>query len=151
MFNILNPLELADWNRPTIGVGRRENDPVGTGLQRPGSPLQPLRDRPLITGRGGGQWGNCGSESFYAPPPVRQGKTVRAPPFKGWKLCGPPPFGMAKTGNYWVRTSPKRVVPPPPFSMTKLFLTPFSYAVKLHLPPPPSHLPFCSPSPTPRN
>ena len=32
MFNILNPLESADRNRPTIAVGRREIRPVGTGL-----------------------------------------------------------------------------------------------------------------------
>ena len=33
MFNILNPLESADGNRPTIGVGLREIGPVGTGLK----------------------------------------------------------------------------------------------------------------------
>ena len=32
MFNILNPLESVDGSRPTIGVGRREIAPVGTGL-----------------------------------------------------------------------------------------------------------------------
>ena len=33
MFNILNPLVLADENRPTIGVGRREIGPVGTSIK----------------------------------------------------------------------------------------------------------------------
>ena len=32
MFNILNPLESADGNRPTIAVGRREISPVVMGL-----------------------------------------------------------------------------------------------------------------------
>ena len=32
MFNILKPLELADRNRPTIAVGRRQIGLVGTGL-----------------------------------------------------------------------------------------------------------------------
>ena len=32
MLNILKPLELADGNRPTFAVGRREIGPVGTGL-----------------------------------------------------------------------------------------------------------------------
>ena len=32
MFDILNPLESADPNRPTIAVSRWEIDPVGTGL-----------------------------------------------------------------------------------------------------------------------
>ena len=33
MFNILKPLESADWSRPTIRVGRREIGPVGTALK----------------------------------------------------------------------------------------------------------------------
>ena len=33
MFNILNPLVLADENRPTIGVGRREICPVGMSIK----------------------------------------------------------------------------------------------------------------------
>ena len=33
MFNILNSLESADRNRPTIAVGRLEISPVGTGLK----------------------------------------------------------------------------------------------------------------------
>ena len=33
MFNGLNPLDLANGNRPTIAVGRREISPVGTGLK----------------------------------------------------------------------------------------------------------------------
>ena len=33
MFNILNPLESADGNRPTIAVSQREISPVGTGLK----------------------------------------------------------------------------------------------------------------------
>ena len=32
IFNILNPLESDDGNRPSFGVGRREIGPVGTNL-----------------------------------------------------------------------------------------------------------------------
>ena len=63
------------------------------------------------------------------PPPSRQGKTLCAPPppFKEWKLFEPP-FNMAKTSSYHVKTTPKPFVPPPPPSAW----------LKIHMLPPPS-------------
>ena len=40
MFNILNPLELADGNRPTIAVGRQKIGQVGTDLKSSRSVIQ---------------------------------------------------------------------------------------------------------------
>ena len=48
---------------------------------------------------------------LFAPPPSRQGKTFRAPPLKEWKLFVPP-YNMAKTLSYHVKTTPKLFVPP---------------------------------------
>ena len=55
-----------------------------------------------------------------------------------------PPFNMAKTPSYCIKTTPKLVVPPPPPSVwLKPFPHPLFVGVKLHMSPPP--LPFCSP------
>ena len=51
-----------------------------------------------------------GSETFYAPPPQDRVKLV-APPFKDWKFFVPP-YNMAKTSSYYVKTTPKLFVPP---------------------------------------
>ena len=40
MFDILNPLELADRNRPTIAVGRQQIGQVGLGLYTYGIAIQ---------------------------------------------------------------------------------------------------------------
>ena len=51
-------------------------------------------------GEGGAtKWENRGSETFCAPP------------FKDWKLLAPP-YNMAKTSSYRVKTTPKLFVPP---------------------------------------
>ena len=94
-----------------------------------------LWDWSLITGRGGGatKW------DFFAPhPPQDRGKTVCALTFKEWELFAhPPPFNMAKTPSYHVKTTPKLFVPP--FSIAKTSSAPSLFVgVKL---------PFCSPPP----
>ena len=49
-----------------------------------------VRDWSFIMGRGATKRENRGSETFCAPPPPsRQGKTFRIPPFKEWKLFAP--------------------------------------------------------------
>ena len=58
---------------------KKHSLPRGAGLL--------FRDWSLITGRGGLQNGKiAGPKLFAPPPPSRQGKTFRAPPFKEWKL-----------------------------------------------------------------
>ena len=76
-------------------------------------------------GEGGGyKMGKSRVRNFLRPPPPpsRQGKTFCAPPFKDWKLFAPP-YNMAKTSSYYVKTTPKLFVPPP-FSMAKTFSAP---------------------------
>ena len=95
-----------------------------------------LRDWSLITGRGGLKNGKIAGPKLFAPPPSRQGKTFRAPPFKEWKLYAPPPpYNMAKTSSYRVKSTPKLFVPPPS-EWLKLFLPPLFVGVTLHVPPP---------------
>ena len=84
-----------------------------------------LRDWSLITGRGGGggatKWENRGSETFCAAPQDRV-KLFAAPLLKignFWR----PPYNMAKTSSYHVKTTPKLFVPPP-FSMANTFSPP---------------------------
>ena len=79
----------------------------------------------------GAQNGKIMGPKLFAPPPSRQGKTFRAPPFKEWKLFAPPPYNMAKTSSYCIKTTPKLFAPPP---------------LQHGLNPPP-HLPLCSPPP----
>ena len=84
-----------------------------------------LRDWSLITGRGGAtKWENCGCETFWAPPPQDRVK-LYAPPFLKSGNFSRPPYNMAKTSSYRVKTTPKLFVPPlqhdlnffrPPFS-----------------------------------
>ena len=98
-----------------------------------------LRDWSLITGRGGLQNGKIAGPKLFAPPPSRQGKTFRAPLLKSGNFTRPP-YNMAKTSSYRVKTTPKLFVTPPS-EWLKLFPPPLFVGVKLHVPP----LPFCSP------
>ena len=60
-------------------------------VQRKLRALFSVRDWSLITGRGGLQNGKIAGPKLLAPPPPsRQGKTFRVPPFKEWKLFVPP-------------------------------------------------------------
>ena len=83
---------------------------------RGGGQIGNIKTKGLVInyGEGGGatKWENRGSKTFCAPPPSRQGKTFCAPPpFKEWKLFVPP-YNMAKTSSYHVKTTPKPFVPP---------------------------------------
>ena len=49
-----------------------------------------LRDRSLITGRGGLQNGKIAGPKPFAPPPQDRVKLFAPPPFKEWKLYAPP-------------------------------------------------------------
>ena len=100
-----------------------------------------VRDWSLITGRRGYKMGKLRAQNFLRPP-LRQGKTFRAPLLKSGNFLRPP-FNMAKTSSYHVETTPKRfVTPPPPSAWLKVFPTPVFIGVKLHMPAP---LLFCSP------
>ena len=104
-----------------------------------------LRDWSLITGRGGGyKMGKSWVRNFPLPPPSRQGKTFRAPPFKEWKLFAPPlQYGY----NFkLLRKNYPKTFCAPPSAWLKLFPPPPFHRGKLHVPPP---LPFCSPPPLP--
>ena len=72
------------------------------------------------------KWENQGSEIFCTP-------LLKSGNF----LC--PPFNMAKTSSYCIKTTPKYVVTPPPFSMAKTcsapISPPFSVGVKLRMSP----------------
>ena len=48
----------------------------------------------------------------FLRPPSRHSKTFCAPSFKEWKVCVPP-FNMATTLSYHVKTTPKLCVLPP--------------------------------------
>ena len=87
-----------------------------------------LRDWSLITRRAGGykirksRVRNC----LHPLPPSRQGKTFWPPLLIRMEtFCAPPPFNMAKTPSYCVKTTPKLGVLLPPFSMAETFSTAF--------------------------
>ena len=69
--------------------------------------LSDLSDWSLITGKIGKFW-----VRNFLHPQSRQCKTFRTPPFKEWNLFVPPPFNMANTSSYCVKTTPKPFVPP---------------------------------------
>ena len=72
-----------------------------------------LRDRSIITWRGGYKLGKSRVRNLLRPPPPSgQGKTFCSPLLKSGNFLCPPPFNMAKTSNYCVKTTPKLVVPP---------------------------------------
>ena len=98
-----------------------------------------IRDWSLITGRGATKWENRRSETFL--PPSRQGKNFRAPLLMNGNFLTPPPFNMAKTSSYRIKTTPKLVVPPIQHGY-KLLRPPFNRGKTSHAP-----LPFCSPPP----
>ena len=100
--------------------------------------------RVVITGRGGYKMEILRVRNFLRPPPPKTGLTFSRPqtPFRiEWKLFAPPPFNMAKTSSYRVKTKvPKTVCAPPPFSMAKTFSAPsFRRGKTSHAP----TLPFC--------
>ena len=121
-------------------------------LTREKAPLAPcpVRDWSLITGRGATKWESCGAETFCAPLPhsKERVKLFVCPPFKEWKLLVPP-FNMAKTSGYRIKTTPKLVVPPPPppSAWLKLLRPPFRRGKTSRAPP--SH--FVAPPPSPSN
>ena len=93
-------------------------------------------------GEGGAtKWENRGSETFCGPPPPQDSVKLFAPPLLISGNFTRPPYNMAKTSSYRVKTTPKLFVPPPPSEWLKLFLPPLFVRVKLHVTP----LPFCSP------
>ena len=98
-----------------------------------------LRDWSLITGRGGLQNGKIAGPKLFAPPPQDRVKLFAPPLLKSGNFSRPP-YNMAKTSSYCVKTTLKLFVPPPS-AWLKLFPPPFFVGVKLHVPP----LPFCSP------
>ena len=81
------------------------------------------------------------SPKLFVPPPSRQGKTFFAPPLLKSGNFSRPPYNMAKTSSYLIKTTPKLVVLPP-FSMAKTFSAPPPFhRGKTSVPP----LPFCRP------
>ena len=95
--------------------------------------------------RGGGgvyKMGKLQVRNCLRPPPLQDRVKLFVPPLlkSGNFTC--PPYNMAKTLSYRVKTSPKNVVPPPHSEWLKLLSPPLFVGVKLHVPPP---LPFCSP------
>ena len=109
-----------------------------------------IRDWSLITGRGGGyKMGKSRVRNFLRPPPQDRVKLFVPPLFKSGNFTRPPPpYNMAKTSSYRIKTTPKLFVAPPPSEWLKLCPPALFIGVKLHMPPP---LPFCSPAPPPRN
>ena len=90
-----------------------------------------IRDWLVINyGEGGYKMGKLRVRSILCTPSQDRGKL----------LC-PPPFNMAKTSSYHVKTIPN-IVCPPPFSTAKTFSAPpLPRGKTSHAP-----LPFCSPS-----
>ena len=73
--------------------------------------LNYVSDWSLITWRGGAtKWENHGSETFCAPPQDRV-KLFTPPLLKSGNFSRPP-YNMAKTSSYSVKTTPKLFVPP---------------------------------------
>ena len=87
--------------------------------------LRFFRDWSLITGRGGLQNGKIAGPKLFAPPPQDMVKLFVPPLLKSGNFRAPP-YNMAKTSSYRVKTIPKLFVPPPS-AWLKLF------------PPPPFH------------
>ena len=94
-----------------------------------------LRDWSLITGRGGLQNGKIAGPKLFAPPPQDRVKLFAPPLLKSGNISCPP-YNMAKTSSYRVKSTPKLFVPPPS-AWLKLFPPPLFVGVKLHVPPPP--------------
>ena len=71
-----------------------------------------LRDWSLITGRGGLQNGKIAGPKLFAPPPQDRVKLFAPPLLKSGNFTRPP-YNMAKTSSYHVKSTPKLFVPPP--------------------------------------
>ena len=82
-----------------------------------------IRDWSLITGRGGLQNGKIAGPKLFAPPPQDRVKLFAPPLLKSGNFTRPP-YNMAKTSSYCVKSTPKLFVPPPPFRMAKTFSAP---------------------------
>ena len=72
----------------------------------------PVRDWSFITGRGGGLPMKITGRKFIAPTPQDRVQLFASLLLKSGSA--PPPFNMAKTSSYCVKTTPKLFVPPPP-------------------------------------
>ena len=88
----------------------------------PGSP-RVLRDWSLITGRGGGyKMGKSRVRNFFAPPPSQDRVKLFTPPLLKSGNCSRPPYNMAKTSSYRVKTTQNFLCPP--FSTANTFSAP---------------------------
>ena len=88
-------------------------------------------------GEGGAtKWVNRGSETFCALPPQDRVKLFAPPLLKSGNFARapPPPYNMAKTSSYCLKTTPKLFVSHPS-AWLKLFPPPLFVGVKLHMPP----------------
>ena len=70
-----------------------------------------IRDWSLITGRGGLQNGKIAGPKLFAPPPQDRVKLFAPPLLKSGNFSCPP-YNMAKTSSYRVKSTPKLFVPP---------------------------------------
>ena len=78
-----------------------------------------VRDWSLITGRGGLQNGKIAGPKPFAPPPPHQDRVkLFTPPLLKSGNFSCPPYNMAKTSSYRVKTTSKLFLPP--FSMAKI-------------------------------
>ena len=71
-----------------------------------------IRDRSLITGRGGLQNGKIAGPKLFAPPPPQDNVKLFEPPRLKSGNFSCPPYNMAKTSSYRVKTTPKLFVLP---------------------------------------
>ena len=88
---------------PPSGLGSHSKNMINTGST--------LRDWSLITGRGGLQNGKIAGPKRFAPPPQDRVKLFAPPLLKSGNLTCPP-YNMAKTSSYRVKSTPKLFVPP---------------------------------------
>ena len=80
-------------------------------------------------GGGGYKMGKSRVWNFLCPPPPQDRVNLLAPPLlKSGNFLRPPPFNMAKTSSYCIKTPPYTFYAPPP---------PLSTWLKLFPPPPP--------------
>ena len=101
------------------------------------APWEGLRDWSLITGRGGLQNGKIAGPKLFAPPPQDRVKLFAPPLLKSGNFTRPPPYNMAKTSSYHVKSTPKLFVPPAS-EWLKLFPPPPFRKGKTSRAPPPS-------------
>ena len=106
-----------------------------------------VRDWSLITGREGYKMGKSQVQNLLRPPhpPQDRVKLFVPPLLKSGNFLCPPPYNMAKTSSYSVKTTPKPFVP---FSMAITFSAPPFRSGKTSRAPPSR---FEAPPPPPRN